>query len=125
MSPQHWQHYWTLKQALEQLEQDLAQAAPSSELKANFLQTQRFFQQQVVPLSEPLAPAIASRLRSYQTEIHRQLRLVGTDFIFLGTARQTGTIEQRRAQIRDRLQVLISYCDTLLQSFKSTDSRSP
>ena len=117
MSPQHCEYYQTLKQDLSELKLKLDQAEPSPELIANFWQVQLFFQQQLLPLSfDSLSPAIAARFRSYQTEIHKQLRLLGTDLTFLKTSRQAATIKQRRVQISDRLQTLISYCDALIQS---------
>lgn len=118
MLPQnHYQRYHELKQALEQLQVNVAQSElESSDLIANFLQVQHFFLQQVINLSaDLLSSALESRVRSYHTEIHKQLRLLGTDLTFLKTARQAHTMNQRRAQIGDRLQTLISYCNTLLQ----------
>jgi len=87
-----------------------------ADLVPNLIRVQRFFQQQVMNLgSDGLLPQAESCLRSYQTEINKQLRLLGTDFTFLKAARQAHTQQQRRVQIGDRLQVLIDYCDALLQ----------
>ncbi|MGF1514685.1 MAG: heterocyst frequency control protein PatD [Elainellaceae cyanobacterium] len=45
----------------------------------------------------------------YVTEFHKQLRLLGTDIIFLKAARQTATRAQHLQSIRDRLQALQGY----------------
>lgn len=115
MLPTHYQYYQEMKQALAQLQINAAQSdLEGTELMANFLQVQQSFQQQVNLSPDLLSPAVESRLR-YQTEIHKQLRLLGTDLTFLRAARQANTINQRRAQVGDRLQTLINYCDALLQ----------
>lgn len=122
MLPQvYCQHYQTLQQALEQLQGRVAQVNSestdvSSELMAEFLKIQDFFQSQVANLNpDLLRPEMQSRVGSYQTEINKQLRLLGTDLMFLKSARQANTAEQRRTQIRDRLNTLIGYCNVLLQ----------
>ncbi len=113
----HHQHYQELKQALEQLQQ----AATSVQLDApglqqSYLETQKFFQQQIVSLDAgELEPADEPRVRSYQTEMSKQLRILGMDVMFLQAARQPGTATGRQLQLRDRIQTLISYCDVLLQ----------
>ncbi len=119
MLPQlHCQRYQAFKQALKQLQASLIQLETGldAELMTNFLQVQHFFLQQVITLSpDLLSPALESRVRSCQTEIHKQLRLLGTDFTFLQAAQQATTRNQRQVQIGDRLQTLIGYCDALLQ----------
>ena len=113
----HHQHYQKLKQAFEQLKQHVASTSPvQPNFLENFLQVQQFFQQQVVNLNpELLNPDVESRLRSYQTEINKQLRLLNTDLTFLRAAKQAITFEQRQTQICDRLDILINYCEVLLQ----------
>jgi len=108
------QHYQELKCALEQLKITLSQAkrAGADLAASDFVRIQRF--QQPAMQTEELLPELESRVRSYQTEINKQLRLLGADFTFLKAARQANTQQQRRTQICDRLQVLISYCDALL-----------
>ena len=112
----HYQCYWKFKQALEQLQQ----TADSTHLDALRLlsgcQTvQQFFQQQVVSLDGDLDPDSEARVRSYQTEMSKQLRLLGMDVIFLQAARQPETASCRQQQMSDRLKTLIGYCDALLQ----------
>jgi len=108
--------YQELKQALEQMQQTATNAQLEvPKLQQNFLEAQQFFQRQIVSLdADDLAPADEPRVRSYQTEISKQLQLLGMDVMFLQAARQSGTIQQRQAQSRFRIQTLIGYCDALL-----------
>jgi hypothetical protein len=116
------QHYQKLQQTLEQLQGHVAQVSPEgtdlrSELMSEFLKIQNFFQLQVANLNpDLLSLEMQSKVGSYQTEINKQLRLLGTDLMFLKSARQASTAEQRRTQIRDRLEALIGYCKVLLQN---------
>ncbi len=113
----HHQRYQELKQALDQLQQTAAGAQlDAPRLRQSFLLTQQFFQQQIVSLDAgDLEPALEPRVRSYQTEMSKQLRLLGMDVIFLQAARQPGTVQERQMQLRDRIQTLQRYCDTILQ----------
>ena len=54
------------------------------------------------------------QVRSLLVEIDKQMRLIKMDSMFLQTARQAETIQQRASQMRDRLQLLLNYCDALL-----------
>ncbi len=113
----HHKQYKEFKQALEQLQQTLNNAqldAPG--LQRSYLETQQFFQQQIVTLdTADLEPADEPRVRSYQTEMSKQLRLLGMNVMFLQAARQPGTAIDRQMHLCDRLQTLIGYCDVLLQ----------
>ena len=119
MLPQaHRQRYQEFQRSLQQLKATVTQAKPSGEaLKTAFQDLQQFFQGQIVPLGlEDLEhPGLEQRVQSYQTEMSKQLRLMGTDVMFLQAARQSTTFQQRQMQISDRLTMLIGYCDVLLQ----------
>jgi hypothetical protein len=47
-------------------------------------------------------------------EINKQLRLLNTDALFLRSAKQAATQEQRLGQMRDRLTLLERYCEMIL-----------
>jgi hypothetical protein len=49
-----------------------------------------------------------------QVEINKQLRLLKTDGLFLRSAKQPTTQEQRLQQMRDRLTLLQRYCEMIL-----------
>lgn len=85
-------------------------------LHQSFLEAQQFFQQQIVSLDAgDLEAGDESRVRSYQTEISKQLRLLGMDVKFLQAARQEETVKARQIQLLERLKMLQGYCDRILQ----------
>lgn len=112
----HHQRYQKFKQALEQLQAAAGAQLDAPRLQQNFLEVQQFFQQQIVTLdADDLALDSEPRVRSYQTEMSKQLRLVEMDVMFVQAARQQETHQQRQVQLSNRIQTLISYCDALLQ----------
>lgn len=112
----HRLRYQEFKQALEQLQQATAvnQQNPST-LRQNFLEAQQFFQQIVNLDDKDLEAVDEPKVRSYQTEMSKQLQMLGMDIMFLQAARQPGTTQERHTQLKQRLQTLISYCDAVLQ----------
>lgn len=113
----HQQPYQVFRRAIAQL---LAIATRSQidgvALRTEFLQAQQLFQTQLMGLSgDGLTPAADSLVRSYLTEINKQLRLLGVDVMYLQAARQSMTTQKRQAQMGDRLRTLLRYCDTLLE----------
>lgn len=94
----------------------LAQANPDARrLQSQFLTLQQGFQTQVLPLvGDELPPALQTDWVSGQTEINRQLRLMGMDVAWLQTARQAITVQQRQAQMCDRIDSILGFCQTLL-----------
>lgn len=113
----HQQRYQEFKQILEQLQQTAASSQlDAPRLRQRFLLVQQFFQQQIMSLdADDLDPALESRVRSYQTEMSKQLRLLGIDVIFLQAARQPGTVQERQLVLCDRIVSLQRYCDAVLQ----------
>ncbi len=63
-----------------------------------------------------LDPAASESVHGIQVEINKQLRLLKTDCLFLQTAKQADTRDQRLAQMRDRVKLLQSYCEMLLET---------
>jgi hypothetical protein len=87
---------------------------PIAVLNQSMAEVQQLFQMQVLTLlQEELDSGVASRVRSVQTELHKQLQLLRVDMAQLQAARKTETMQQRREQLCDRLKVLISYCFVL------------
>jgi hypothetical protein len=99
------QHYQALRTWVERLQAIAAQQSGIAEFQAVFSQ---------VPTREADSEAIAESVRAYQIEINKQMRLLELDLMFLKTARQTTTIEQRWQMMGDRLRLLAVYCDALL-----------
>lgn len=101
---------------LEGMQHALAEGSvDAKELRQNFLAAQQFFQQQIVSLdSNELDAADETRVRSYSTEMSKQLQMLGTDVMFLQAARQQQTATLRQNQISQRLQTLLGYCNAIL-----------
>ncbi|HIK08817.1 MAG TPA: heterocyst frequency control protein PatD [Oscillatoriaceae cyanobacterium M33_DOE_052] len=112
----HQQKYQEFHQALLRLQGAARETAPNrAALLKEASALQQFFQEQILSLSvEELPPELMPWLQSYHTETHKQLRLLAADLSFWQAARQPGTIEQRSAQVRTRLETLISYSETVL-----------
>jgi hypothetical protein len=122
LPPPHHQQYRQLRSDLVTL-----QSVLSAQKGGPILQQQadRLWQQFQIGLnsessgleSSSLEPSLENRQRSLQTEIHKHLRLLTSDFCFLAAARQAEKVAQRTGQIGDRIGLLIQYCDALLSSF--------
>jgi len=61
-----------------------------------------------------------SLIQSIQVEMHKQLRLLGTDLMFLKAAKQAEVQTKREAAIGDRLTNLQGYCDAILKLAQET-----
>jgi hypothetical protein len=111
-----YQHYQQFQYALRQLNITVTRPNPDlASLHADFLEVQQMFQLRIMSTDlEQLDPAVVSQVQSYQTEINKQMRLLGMDVMFLQAARQPTTAYQRQAQMSDRIATLIRYCDALL-----------
>ncbi len=112
----HRQSYQSLQACLQTLHTLNTEANPEpATLVASLQQVQQIFQTQVSRLSlETLASAAdEQRCRAYQTEIHKELRLLAADLCFLQAARKPETVQQRRAQLAQRLETLIRYCSAV------------
>ena len=108
------QAYEYFAQQLEQLERQVTVAQPDvAQIKAALVPIQQEFQHTVQPLvlepDEAVPRTVISRLTACNTEINKHLRFLAMDISFLQAARQPQTVQQRQAQIRDRLQRLITY----------------
>ncbi len=87
---------------------------------------QNYFQAQIQPLDADLLPGEQrSRFRAIQTELHRHMRLLQTDFLFLRNAQQASTAVQRRGQVGDRLASLRGFCAGLLQGSEGASPEFP
>ena len=110
MLPEYHQHYQQFVKIIEQMQasqqQDLAL------LRQSHQKAQQFFIQQILTL-EPLDNY---QIRSYQTEISKQLQLIGMDVIFLQAAKVPETAANRQKQLLQRLPTLLNYCNAILQA---------
>ena len=113
----HRQRYQVFQQALEQLLQSAtATDLEGGALRDSFENLQQLFKSQITSLSADDIPAdYASRWQSFQTEIHKQMRLLQTDVMLLRASRTAATSRSRAAGASDRINTLIRYCQALLQ----------
>lgn len=116
------QPYVEFEHQLQHLQTLVTLANPDfREIQACFLEAQQIFQGRIAqPDWAILSETDASRLPAIHTEIHKQLRLLATDVMFLQAARQPLTRQQRQAQMRDRLTLVQRYCQAILGT-ASTD----
>lgn len=123
MALSEWQAYRPVYIALRSLASSMlaqvsgAGAAPAAvaDLRSLFHRLQAQFQQQVMAVDlGGLEGAIAAQIAALHTEMAKQLRLLSMDILFLQTARQPETVQQRTEQMGDRLRLLMRYCDAVL-----------
>ena len=118
LSPSHNRAYQDFSSLLIELNRLLS--SPEGTIDLNLVDRQfqplsLYYQENILQLDyRGLAPAIASRWQSVQTEIKREFKLLSTDFLFLASARQNSTQTKRLKSISDRLSKLIGYCQILL-----------
>lgn len=116
VSPPYQSRYQTLKQQVQVVERLAIASQPDVvQVQAAFQQAQQWFQQAILDDTEAAIPeAIAGEVQAYGVELNKQMRLLGVDVMFLQSSRQAQTRMQRQAQMRDRLQLLQTYCDRVL-----------
>lgn len=113
----YFQTYQTLEQQVAGINQAIAENNNSASLKIDVAALQAFFQTHIRTLNlDELDPALAHQVQSFNVEIDKQLRLLSMDVMFLQAARQATTTEQRLNQMRDRLTLLLRYCNGLLEN---------
>lgn len=114
MLPQvYCQCYQDLRQTLQSLQTDLT--AKPGNLPTYPTQVQALMQRVMQLDLSTLPPELAQRCQRIHTEIHKQLRILATDLMFMAAAQQPATQALRSQQIRDRIHTLHDYCDQLLQ----------
>ncbi|MBW4665763.1 MAG: heterocyst frequency control protein PatD [Chroococcus sp. CMT-3BRIN-NPC107] len=102
--------YQQFAQLLEQL-QAASQKQDVIELRSSYQKAQQFFLEQVLTLE----PVDNYQVRSYQTEIAKELQLIGMDVRFLQAAKVPETAAARQKQLLHRLPILLKYCNAILQ----------
>lgn len=93
----------------QQVQIELQQDGKSADLITGLASVRPALQQYFAALSETWTEAEAAQAQPIQVEINKQLRLLEADSQFLGAARQGQTIQQRKQQIQQRLDLLLRY----------------
>ena len=90
------------------------------ELKTSISQAIELFEIKILPQDlDSLPDPIAGKMRSIITESHRLLRLLSMDALFIATARNPTTIDLRSQAYRDKLNLLLQYCQVVLAESSS------
>lgn len=92
-----------------------AEPPNAAALQETLARAQQIFQQIMNLPDESLAPEVAARWQSVQTEVYRALRLLNTDILFLRSSKGAATSERRLTAVGDRLEQIIGYCQVILQ----------
>lgn len=118
LPPSHRDRYQEFLTALLQLQKAAAQPNQESvSLNTALQQVQQIFTNSVLALSlEDLDLPVRSRMQSYLTEIHRLMRMLQMDMMFLQASQHRETQQQRRSVFDDRVKNLISWCESILQT---------
>ncbi len=109
--PLHRQHLQEFITALEQLLPTSQQAENLELLREQFQEVQQIFQGQILTLSRDGSLTY----QPYLTEIHRLLRLLQIDVMFLLSSQQAVTSQQRQRGIEERIKAARALCEVLLQ----------
>lgn len=109
--------YQQLQSQLQQLHIDLPNLAhQKGQTPQRGQALLHFWQQQLATESGDILPETAyPSWRSLQTELHRELRLINVDLMFLENSRTAAMKDQKRQEIGDRLTRLEQYCAQILQ----------
>lgn len=117
-----WQHFQklvlTMQQALS------AELSPTPlQARPQYAAIDTYFQQQIMATADdPLPTAIAGKMRSYITEIHRLLKLIQRDLIFWQSARQPNTKAQRQSEIFTKLDMILQFSNTIVGALSISGS---
>ncbi len=84
-------------------------------LKQSFQQLKITFQTQIMEINaSDFDFLVESKIQSYLTETHKQIRLLEMDLKFLQASHQSTTLNTRLSQIQTRLDLLLSYGEAML-----------
>ena len=90
-----------------------------SEVRQQFEVLQGWFAENINTLnSQDLEPDICSRWQSVQTEIKRDFKLLSTNILFLASARQNATKNQKLQNVKNHTTKLINYCQIMIRKDK-------
>ena len=88
-------------------------------IKTTYEQDQNIFKQQIISVNlDELDCNAIPLLRSAQTEIYKNLRLLGTDLLFLTSSRQEKTTRERLEKVEGKVKELIGYSQGIIEQLK-------
>lgn len=90
-------------------------------VQTQVIQLQQHFQKIIAAIAiTPIDPEREQRLRPYQTEAHRLLRLMGIEAMKLKTAKQPETIAKGRSQLTTQLNQLQPFAQAIAEEVCGT-----
>ncbi len=90
-------------------------------IKTVYGQIQTLFQEQILSVSlDELDASFIPLLRSAETEIYKNLRLLGTELLFLTSSRQRKTKEKRLENVEGKVKELVGYCQGVIEQVKES-----
>ncbi|EAZ89303.1 heterocyst frequency control protein PatD [Crocosphaera chwakensis] len=114
----HQSYQELLAKLLELQKQVLAKDIDMITIKSMYQEVQAIFQNQILSVRLDELDCNAHReadlfeialIRSAQTEIHKNLRLLKTELLFLTTSRQAQTTQKRLEKVQEKIKDLIGY----------------
>ncbi len=119
---QIWQRFQELVLTMQQAFS--AELAPTPlQAREQYEAIDTYFQQQIMATSDdPWPVAIAGKMRSYITEIHRLLKLIQRDLIFWQSARRPLPKVQRSDDIRSKLDMVMQFSNSIVEALSISGS---
>ncbi|AFY38276.1 hypothetical protein Lepto7376_1966 [[Leptolyngbya] sp. PCC 7376] len=119
--------YQSLYEQLQHIHQQvLAQPLEKKGLMTDGQQLLQLWQNNLAMVQgEQLSEAALNQWRSLHTEIHRELRLLNVDLMFLGRSNSSTTQTAKQKNVGDRLAKLLQYCTQIQQVITSGDPHKP
>ena len=115
--------YLSLQHRLEILVQQVSDGDIASDMGPQLMQ---FWQQELALMEgDSLSPDIYNQWRSLHTEVHRELRLLNMDLMFLGSSRSASIQSVRQKAAGDRLEKLLRYCEQIQSIIALDDPHKP
>ncbi|MGK7886569.1 MAG: heterocyst frequency control protein PatD [Crocosphaera sp.] len=97
----------------------IAEDTERNEIKTTYEQVQTIFEQQILSVSlDELDCNAIPLLRSAQTEIYKNLRLLGTELLFLTSSRRKETGKKRLEKVQGKVRELIGYSQAIIDQLQ-------
>ena len=119
--------YQSLSDQLVQIQQQVsAEPLEKKGLMTGGQKLLQLWQQQLsTTQGDEFEGAVANQWRSLHTEIHRELRLLNVDLMFLGRSNASATQAAKQKTVGDRLTKLLKYCEQIQQVISMADPHKP
>ncbi|WP_107667835.1 heterocyst frequency control protein PatD [Cyanothece sp. BG0011] len=130
----HQFYHELLNKLLELQKQVLAEDIDMITIKSMYQQVQTIFHDQILSMKLDELDCNAHRgleegrsladlfeiasIRSAQTEINKNLRLLGTELLFLTASRQVQTTEKRLEKVQEKVKELIGYSQAIISQLE-------